>query len=217
MNEERQVTIRQPLSRIRWQQVRLFGIVITEALQVGPSNSRIIVQYEHSTTKNADGNGIPRQSSQQFRSKTDTCSMVNRPPIPTQNSHPGRAGIRLSEHDNPEQYAHTLLGLGGGRPQVQLDGVTPQDGEARLVVKQGEAELVAVERHAPLQVAHRQGRYGVQHPQAPPLPREPVDFAILPGPRDGPMGRASQAQQESLVTSWVNACAASFSPSAHVR
>ena len=95
------------------------------------------------------------------------------------------------------------LGLVGGRPQVQLDGVTPQDGEARLVVKQGEAELVVVEGHAPLQVARRQGRYGVQHPQAPRLPREPVEIAILPGPRAGPMGRASQAQQESLVTSWV--------------
>src|SRR5690625_946498 len=112
MNEERQVAIRQPLSRIRWQQVRLLGIVTTKALQVRPSNSRIIVQHTHSTTKNTDGHGIPRQSGQQFRSKAASCSMVYRPPITTQNSHPARTANRLSEYDYPQQYAYTLLDSG---------------------------------------------------------------------------------------------------------
>src|SRR5699024_7987831 len=73
MNEERQVAIRQPLSRIRWQQVRLLRIVITEAFHtqnpqaVEPLFSTLILP-----PKTPMGTG--------FHGKPTTCSDTKRPP-----------------------------------------------------------------------------------------------------------------------------------------
>src|SRR5690625_3455703 len=109
MDEERQVTIRQPLSRIGWQQVRLFRIVNTEAFQAQSPSSRINIQHDHSTIRNTDENAIPSLSGHQFQDNSVTCSDAKWPLIPIENGHHGGTEIRLSEHHYPSAYAHTLL------------------------------------------------------------------------------------------------------------
>src|SRR5690625_1247563 len=73
MNEERQVAIRQPLSRIRWQQVRLLRIVITEAFHTqNPQAAEPLFSTLILPPKTPMGTG--------FHGKPTTCSDTKRPP-----------------------------------------------------------------------------------------------------------------------------------------
>src|SRR5690625_1188705 len=73
MNEERQVAIRQPLSRIRWQQVRLLRIVITEAYHTqNPQAAEPLFSTLILPPKTPMGTG--------FHGKPTTCSDTKRPP-----------------------------------------------------------------------------------------------------------------------------------------
>src|SRR5690625_5214795 len=73
MNEERQVAIRQPLSRIRWQQVRLLRIVITEAFHTqNPQAAEPLFSTLILPPKTPMGTG--------FHGKPTTCSDTKRAP-----------------------------------------------------------------------------------------------------------------------------------------